>query len=199
MSRKDNLSEYLKRHHFLIYQLTLKDKTNHKMKFKLYYIISFLSMLIIFSSYNHPIKLTSSLIEYDLKTKKMSMECRVFIDDFQDALNIKDWNVSKLSKENIEAIEYYFDEFYPVMVSDKKLSWVYKTSDVYGANNVLGLKFEVVEVDIEKGDELLIENKLFFLEFAFLQNNQMTVRMPPFVTEKFFESTHEDYSIQFTL
>ena len=50
---------------------------------KKYTQIIILSTLFIFFSFSHPIKLTSSIIKYDTETKSISMECKVFIDDFQ--------------------------------------------------------------------------------------------------------------------
>ncbi len=166
---------------------------------KLHYIFGLLGLMIVSTSFNHPIKLTSSLIEYDLKSKKMRMECRVFIDDFQKTLNRKDLDVSNLTKDDIAEIEYYFDQFYLFKINGKKLPFIYKNSVVYGENNVLSIKFEIDDVAIKNGDDFLIENKLFFTDFGFLQSNKMTIRMPPYVAQEYFECTDKNYTVQFTL
>ena len=63
---------------------------------------------LIFTSFTHPLKLTTSLIEYNDSDEQFLVECRVFIDDFSNTINRKDLDVSNLSKADIEEIEYYF-------------------------------------------------------------------------------------------
>lgn len=154
-------------------------------------------ILLMLSSFGHPIKMTTSLIEYDSGKKSMNIECRVFIDDFQNTLNRSELNPSNLSKEDIAEIEYFFDEFYRIVVGGKKLILNYESSNVYGSNTVLSLKFSIDNLVINKGDALLIENKLFFSEFGTLQTNKMTIRIPPFVSEDYKETTFYNYSVNY--
>lgn len=167
------------------------------MKQKIFTISALVLASLISSSFNHPIKLTTSLIEYNSVKKSMNIECRVFIDDFQNTLNRNGMNASKLTKEDIEEIEYYFDEFYRIVVNSRKLTLNYESSQVYGGNTVLSLKFRVEDVNIKKGDFLLIENRLFFEEFGPLQSNKMTLRIPPFLEEGYRETTFQNYTINY--
>jgi len=150
----------------------------------------------------HPIKLTASLIEYNPKKTSLRMECRVFIDDFENSINkkfTKNISVSNLSKEDIKYIEAYFEKYYLITVNDKKYPLRYKSSEIMKAYNVFVIKFSEDVVTINKGDQVCIENKLFFEDFAFMQSNRVTVRIPPFITENFFETTYKDFSIPINL
>lgn len=168
-----------------------------EMEHRLSIIYSLLCVLFVSSSFHHPIKLTTSLIEYSSKENSLNIECRVFIDDFQNTLNRKGLNASNLSKEDIEEIEYYFDEYYRIVVNSRKLILNYQSSQVYGSNTVLSLKFKVDNLTIKKGDALLIENKLFFTEFGPLQSNKMTLRIPPFIEEGYHETTFQNSSVNY--
>lgn len=165
------------------------------MKIKLVKTILLLSILLIFSSFKHPLKLTASLIEYNPEANNIRMECKVFIDDFEDTINKKDFNVSNLTKGDKEEIEYFFDEFYHIIINGKKLPLNYKSSEVIKGKNVLIIKFAENDFTLKKGDNILIENQLFFKEFGNLQSNRITVRIPPFFTEKNYLVKLDDYSI----
>ena len=167
------------------------------MKFKLLITGFLLCTFFTSTSFNHPIKLTTSLIEYDSEKSSINIECRVFIDDFQDTINRKDFNPSNPSKEDIEEVEYYFDEFYRILLNSSKLTLSYKSSKAYLANNVLSIKFLVENVTLNKGDALQIENKLFFEKFGPLQSNKMTIRIPPFVEEGYHETTFQRFTVNY--
>jgi hypothetical protein len=53
---------------------------------KVLFSLLLMSTWLFFVSFKHPIKLTASLIEYNENTKMLSVECKVFIDDFEKAL-----------------------------------------------------------------------------------------------------------------
>ncbi len=156
-----------------------------------------LGMLLIFTSFSHPIKLTTSLIEYHSEKKNIQIECRVFIDDFANTINRKDLNASNLSNEDIEEIEYYFDEFYSITINSTKVALNYKSSKAFLANNVLSLKFSVDNITIKEGDAMMLENKLFFEVFGPLQSNKMTIRIPPFIEEDYHETTFQKFTINY--
>ncbi len=146
----------------------------------------------------HPLKMTSSLIEYNAKKTHVLMECRVFIDDFENSIQrsfSKEINISTLSKQDKELIEAYFDRYFTIMVNDLNCVLKYKSSEVLEKQNVLSLKFSAAVSPLKKGDVFCIENRLFFRDFEFLQTNMTTVRIPPFVRENYFEAKHDDYSL----
>ena len=145
-------------------------------------------LVFIASAHSHPLKMSTSLIEYDAEQSKMSLECRVFIDDFANTLSRRSLNASNLTAEDIYAIENYFSQFYHVAHNGQKVSFKYRTSEVFGGDNVLSLNFVIENLTLQAGDQLLIENQLFFTRFGALQSNKMTVRIPPFITEEFFET-----------
>jgi len=75
---------------------------------KLYKILLLSCLLLFSTSFNslHPIKLTSSLVEFNPKANILRVECRVFIDDFTFSMNdtfTKNFNVSNLTKEDVKA------------------------------------------------------------------------------------------------
>ena len=72
-----------------------------------------------------------------------------------------------ISKGDKADIQYFFNEYYRIMLNGKKLMLKYQSSEIFIANNVLGLKFSIDDPGFKKGDEFVIENRLFFSEFGF--------------------------------
>ncbi len=170
-----------------------------------FYQILLLGCIVLFStsfSNSHPIKITSSLIQSYPKDNVLEVECRVFIDDFTFSMNdtfTKNFNASSLSKEDIEGIESYFEKYYKIFINDKIYTLSYTSSEVFEEYNVLSIKFFNKIPVIKKGDQICIENTLFFQEFDFLQSNRMTVRIPPFISEDYYEITSLDKPITLNL
>lgn len=169
------------------------------MKLRAYNTLFLLGILFTSSAFAHPIKLTSSLLEYDQEKKNITLKCRVFIDDFINTLNKKDFNASDLSKEDIAEVECYFWESYRITVNDVQLALNYEVSRAHLKNNVLDLKFSIDDLTINEGDKILIENVLFFTKFGILQSNKMIVRIPPFITEDHFETRLREYGVYYEL
>lgn len=170
-----------------------------KPKMKNYKILILFGILLFSTSLKsaHPIKLTASLIEYNSETNSFRMECRVFIDDFENSINsslTKNINVSNLSQEDKKGIEDYFKKHYTITINDKVYPLKYQESEILAEYNVFCIKFSESDLKIKKGDQICIKNKLFFDEFGFLQSNRVTVRMEPFVTKN-YQTTFEDHSI----
>ena len=71
---------------------------------------------LISSTYTHPIKLTSSQIKYDVKSKSVRLECKVFIDDFAPAISSSLLTTinqgANLTEGDKQRIENYFIEKY---------------------------------------------------------------------------------------
>ncbi|MEM6525300.1 MAG: DUF6702 family protein [Bacteroidota bacterium] len=153
------------------------------MKIKTYYTVSLSLVLLVSSSFTHPLKLTTSLIEYHHEKSILYIQCRVFLDDFENALHKKDMKSSRPVMEDKDEIEHYFNEFYDIELTGRKLYLNYESSDVFLANNVLVLKFSITNLQIAEGDQLLIENRLFFADFGSQQSNRMTIRIPPYLSE----------------
>ena len=166
---------------------------------KKYKQIIILSSLFILFSFSHPIKLTSSIIKYNSETKVISMECKVFIDDFAPAIgpNLENRiNDKSLTKDDLSRIENYFMTNYKIFIDGKKLLL---TIDKYKvANNVMTLSFSSTYITLKKGDKLNIENELLFEKFPDLQSNWMTIQIPPFLPNYNFESKFDNYLYSFT-
>ena len=175
-----------------------------KLIIKCYKIILLLNVLLFCTSFkvSHPIKLTSSLIEYNPETTRIEMECRVFIDDFVYSINdtlTKNINLSNLSEEDKKGIEAYFEKHFVITINDKKFPLKYRLSKVMEEYNVFSVKFSEAISAIKKGDQICISNTLFFKEYDFLQSNKITVRIPPFITENYFEATSDNDSLSLNL
>ncbi len=171
---------------------------------KFYNVCLLVSILLFSTSFKdvHPIKLTASLIEYNPEKTSLRMECRVFIDDFENSINKTRTNpirVTNLSKEGIKGIEEHFEKYYTIIVNDKKIPLKYKSSEIMEKYNILIIKFYEDTLALKKGDQICIENTLFFEEFKFLQTNRITVQLPPFLTQEYFEAKYDDYSIPINL
>lgn len=166
---------------------------------KKYKQIIILSSLFILFSFSHPIKLTSSIIKYNAETKVISMECKVFIDDFAPAIgpNLENRiNNEILTKDDLLRIENYFSTNYRIFIDGNKLSLAIDKYKV--ANNVMTLSFSSTYIILKKGDKLNIENELLFEKFPDLQSNWMTIQIPPFLPNYNFESKFENYLYSFT-
>ena len=153
-------------------------------------------------SNSHPIKLTSSLIIINPKTAGLEMECRVFIDDFTNSINstfTKNINLTTLSAEDRKGIENYFEKYYVITINGKRFPLKYAESMVLEEHNVFILRFSQNVSSLNKGDQLCVENTLFFREFDFLQTNMITVRIPSLVEEVYFEATSNNYSLPIDL
>ena len=162
----------------------------------------FLALVLMFSSsFKHPIKLSASLIEYDDNEKRIRMECRVFIDDFEGSINkrlTKDIDIRNLTNEDKLSIEDYFKQYYSIRINGKRLPLEFKTTDLMEAQNVLIIKFTEKHLAIKKGDKIEVENTLFFLEYGLSQSNRVTLRIPPFLSEYSFQSSINRYSFNYT-
>ncbi|CAI8294143.1 MAG: Uncharacterised protein [Flavobacterium sp. SCGC AAA160-P02] len=166
---------------------------------KKYKQIIILSSLFILFSFSHPIKLTSSIIKYDSETKVISMECKVFIDDFAPAIgpNLENRiNNKSLTKDDLLRIENYFITNYKIFIDGNKLPLAIDKYKV--ANNVMTLSFYSTFITLKKGNKLNIENELLFEKFPDLQSNWMTIQIPPFLPNYNFESKFENYLYSYT-
>lgn len=147
-----------------------------------------------FLSFNHPIKLTSSLIKYSANDKNLRIECKVFIDDFAPALsNTLEQKINDLAlnKEDLLLIENYFKSKYKIFKNSKKQQLYLKKYKV--KDNVMTLSILIDNINFKKGDHLKIENELLFEKFPDLQSNWMTLQIPPFLSNYSFESNFENY------
>lgn len=163
-------------------------------------VILLFSAFIALSSFKHPIKLTSSQIKYNDESQHISMECKVFIDDFSLAFNdsmLTRINISNLSETDKKLIENYFAIKYIFSVNGKKLPFEFKTYNVKA--NVMTITFAIDSITLKKGDQLYIENELLFEEFGDLQSNWVTLTLPPFLANYNFESTLDESTYSYTL
>ena len=166
------------------------------MKMRLQIILLLLMTVFVFSSSDHPIKLTSSIIKYNKKAKALKMECKVFIDDFAPAINPsleKHILEEKVTKDDISGIENYFIANYKIYINDQKLAL--KFLDYKAKKNVMTLSFSIDNYNTpKKGDRLKVVNELLFEKFPDIQSNWVTIQIPPFVKNYNFESNFENYS-----
>lgn len=155
----------------------------------LFVILIIFNASLITSFHSHPIKLTSSEIKYDEKSKSVRIECKVFIDDFAPAISsslLTSLNQKNLTKDDKRRIENYFTENYKIVINNKNLAWEIDSYDI--SKNVLTIIYYNQNITIKKGDQLIIENKLLFETFKEVQSNWMTIRFPPYIKNYNFES-----------
>lgn len=157
-----------------------------------------LSAVIVLSSFNHPIKLTSSRILYDAKTESIGIESKVFVDDFAPVISESllpriNKGLNEIDKIQIES---YFALKFEITINGKKLPMKFDTYDLKG--NVMTIKFAKSAITLKKGDKIYIENELLFEEFEELQSNWITLSIPPFLTNHNFACDYENYSYSHT-
>lgn len=155
----------------------------------------------LFSSFWHLIKLTSSMVSYNDKVSKLSIECRVFIDDFEDSVNKKlttNINVSKLDANDKLALEVYFNSHYIITLNGKQLRLKFEAEEVMASQNMLKLKFFISDFFINEGDDIVIENKLFLDEFGALQENIISMVFPPYFAELNYKTNINNYTFSYS-
>ena len=165
--------------------------------------ILFSILLLPIASMAHPLKLTASLIKYDVESKSLIMECRVFRDDFQSSLNksvLKGVDPSTLTREGkIKAIESHFKRHYTIIHNGKTLPLKLSSSRHVRSQNVIILRFKPNALTLKKGDRLFIRNTLFFDDFRYAQSNRIVVRIPSFSIDDQHVATLSNYQISYTL
>ena len=92
------------------------------MKVKIYMLL-FLLFTLTSLSYDHSIKMSASLVEYNPNNKKIRVECRVFMDDFDFAMNefSKQININHFTDADKKLVEDYFNRFYVITINKKKI------------------------------------------------------------------------------
>lgn len=156
---------------------------------KLYKTALFLLTILFSASFTvtHPLKLTTSLIEYNTEAESLKMECRVFIDDFLLSLE-RPINLSQPSTAEQKYIEEHFATNYVIMLNNQTYRFKLESSQTMEEQNVFIMKFTIDSININSGDQLCIKNQLFFKDFEFLQSNKVTVRIPTIVKQLYFET-----------
>lgn len=148
----------------------------------------------------HPIKITSSEIKYDIKTNSLSMECKVFIDDFAPVIShtlLSRIYSSSLTSDDKMQIEDYFLMKYKIFINNKKLPLKFKSYTIQ--NNIMSIEFLENSITLKKGDQLHIENKLLFEVYGPMQSNWVTLSMAPFIPNSNLESKFQNYTYSQTL
>lgn len=159
------------------------------MKKRFQLLLLFVGVSLAFSFYNHPIKLTSSLIKYKASEKKVTIECKFFIDDFGPSLraDLEDkMNDMTLTKDDLAFIEQYIVSKYKIFLNGERVSL--QLESYKSKENVLTSYIAIENISFKKGDVLRIENELLFEVFTDLQSNWMTIKMPPYISNAAFES-----------
>lgn len=159
-------------------------------------------IFLVFSSTSHPIKLTSSLLEYKQATGELSYECKVFIDDFENAINktlSKKIAIQKPTQEDIAGINRHFGNHVKIFINGKVLPMMYKSSEVIKSANVYIIRFKDIPIKLKKGDKIQISNSLFFEEFEYAQTNFILVKIPPFVKEENYDLSLDNRTVNFSL
>jgi len=138
-------------------------------------------------TYTHPLKLTTSLIEYKSEKNSLHMECRVFMDDFLISIG-KSVNLADPTKDERQLIQNHFAKNYVIMLNDQVYPFQLNYWEVMEEQNVFIMKFNIDTFSLKKGDQLCIKNQLFFKEFDFLQSNKVTLKIPPIIEQLYFET-----------
>ena len=156
---------------------------------KTYKILLTLGIVLFLTSFTvtHPLKLTTSLIEYNHEKNTLHMECRVFMDDFLLSIG-KSVNLSDPSKDEQKLLEDHFARNYVIMLNDQVYPFQLNYWEVMEEQNVYIMKFKIDTFSLKKGDQLCIKNQLFFKEFDFLQSNKVTLKIPPIIEQLYFET-----------
>ena len=156
------------------------------MKSILHRTLLFLSIICTVSSFDHPIKLTASLIEYDNENKEIKVECKLFIDDFEKSINptlTKNIDLSLLSKEDKIGIDAYFDKRFTIKLNDTIVPLKFESHELHLDYNVVTIRFSKSDLSIKEGDTLKVKNILFFEEFSYMQSNRITITAQPYFQE----------------
>ena len=110
-----------------------------------------MSSIFILCSFEHPIKLKASLIEYDEESNNLKIECKVFSDDFENTINrklTKNIDFYQLTQEDRLIIEEYFKTNYKVSINTNKLDLQLLGAEFQEAYNIVILKFMTTKINI---------------------------------------------------
>ena len=155
------------------------------------------------NAFGHPLKASASLIEYDTVSKTIRLECKVFIDDFQRSLLnsvAKGIDPSKVSrKDRHRLIEAYFNVFYSIKHNGTPVRLKFKAVRPLSRQNVLIIQFKRVPLNLKDGDELVVQNTIFFRDFGAAQSNRILVRIPLFGIEDGRVATIRDHFFRYTM
>gem|GEM_PF-2881330 len=167
------------------------------------------SMIFLFSALtprtavSHPLRLSVSLIEYDASAKAFSMQCKVFMDDFQKSLILSVLNGRDLSEVKKEdrprLIEAYFQKFYSIKHNGKAMAWAVKSVEYLQQENILWIKFQNVRATFKAGDTLDIANTMFFVDFGEKQTNRIVARIPAFNIDVVHAAKTDNYTFSHVL
>jgi len=130
------------------------------------------------------------------------MECRVFIDDFENSINktfSTNFDVSTLDKKDKVKLEHYFKRFFKISANGKQLALKYKTSKVLKQYNVFEIHFSDENLKLKKGDSITVANTLFFREFGSLQSNRISILLDPFIDDHDRQTTIRNPTFQLNL
>jgi hypothetical protein len=156
------------------------------MKSILHRTLLFLTIILTVSSFEHPIKLTASLIEYDNENKEVKVECKLFIDDFEKSINptlTKNIDLSILSEADKIGINAYFDKRFTIKLNDTIVPLKFESHELHLDYNVVTIRFSKSDLSINEGDSMKVKNILFFEEFSYMQSNRVTIMAQPYFQE----------------
>ncbi len=160
--------------------------------------ISLLAIILMnFNMIKHPIKMSSTDIEYIQFEKRIEMSCSFFADDFKKALKqekIRDINIGKPTKEDLSALNKYMNTNMKITVDNKIFPLVIASTYFDASSNLFKINFEFEKVALKKGTSFTFENKILFNIFGYMQTNYVYISIPPFVMQEGFSFTLDNYS-----
>ena len=161
--------------------------------------ISELSLLFVLffgsSVYAHQLKFSSTLVEYVEKSNKLDLMFNVFMDDFVysvDNFLSKELDYISPSASDKKDLKIYFDTFFKISVNGIPLNLKFQEVEIHSDYNAFRFKFSCKKVNINKGDEIFLDNNLLVNEFGYQQTNMSVIRMAPFFEEQHYQSTFKN-------
>ncbi|MCJ8275492.1 MAG: hypothetical protein HRT44_01065 [Bdellovibrionales bacterium] len=136
---------------------------------------------------SHPLKLSSTLIKHDPAKGVVVIECKVFADDFSKSIyrSLQGSDISKLSADDKrKTINNYLNRYLRITFNGKPFLIKFKGSKYIRSQNVLVLMFEENKLAVQEGDQIIIQNRLFFDDFGPAQKNHIFVQFPKYKTER---------------
>ena len=163
----------------------------------------FLVLTLPITAMAHPLKLTASLVEYDVTSKSVNVECKVFRDDFQSSLKksvLQGVDKQDITRDGkIKIIEAYFKKHYSIIHNGSILPMRLQSSRFIRGQNVVVMRFKINPVTLKEGDNLIIKNALFFEDFGYAQSNRIVIRIPSFSIDDQHVATMDKPIKRFTL
>ena len=149
----------------------------------------------------HPIKMSLFFIGYKTETNSGYVECRMFGDDLNLAIEeemSQKISLGYWSKEEEEIVNEFVNKHVQLSFGERTLLLDFYEQEFDPSNNVITLKYFIPSLPLNSGETIALTNSLFFKQFRQAQTNIFQLDIPN-VAETTLHCYMNDYTKIFTI